>query len=358
MLNGREKVGDAVAEHFGPQQLIQMAKVRRVCIPFGKKTPNHDVRATEHEHNLREIPLANGALGCALWDGGVVLTRWIYENGAVFHNKRVLELGCGVGLGGIMAAHWAKEVILTDYIPEVIENALYNAKLNHDDDEPEDADDASLPVVAGAPYRWSISSRVKATMLDWDRVAAEMESGEAQQVPCCTRIEDPSFHVQKWFHCSTCWPDDASRGCCAPCAAVCHQGHEGLTVQPTERFKCDPHACRAIPTLETPPIDIIVGSELTYNLISCSSLAAVVDKYLSAEGVFYEVLSNDRDGVGEFIKQIEARGFTTAKNPAPEHLIGNYPTRRWSKQEIETYSLYTWRRKTATTGVTLFPDMR
>ena len=42
-----------------------------------------------HKVFIRELCVATGALGCALWDGGVVLARWIYEN-----PQRFASLAC------------------------------------------------------------------------------------------------------------------------------------------------------------------------------------------------------------------------------------------------------------------------
>ena len=92
-------------------------------------------------------------------------------------------------------------------------------------------------------------------------------------------------------------------------------------------------------------MDVIIGAELTYNLLSCASLAAVVDRFLAPNGVFFEVLSDDRDGVSVFTREIESRGFLTQKEPVPKALTGSFCTRKWSKQEAETYSFFTWRRK-------------
>jgi hypothetical protein len=41
-----------------------------------------DPETDRHFHTvfIRELCVASGALGCALWDGGVILSRWIYDN--------------------------------------------------------------------------------------------------------------------------------------------------------------------------------------------------------------------------------------------------------------------------------------
>jgi methylase of polypeptide subunit release factors len=340
MLNGRDKVGSEVAAAVSQ---LAMAKHKRLQFPFGPALPDDSIRGTAHEHNIREIPLSGGALGCALWDGGAVLARWVYLNGAVFHGQRVLELGCGVGLAGILAAHWAQHVTLSDYVAQAVANAAYNASLNSHEAELEGEEDGAI--VSGAPYSYEIADRVSAAVMDWDRemrLDTQPDGAEAD-APCCSRAGNPAFHVQGWRHCRTCWTDPSS-GCCTACAAACHVGHE-LGPEETSRFRCDcADGCVAQPRPHIEPVDVIIGSELTYNLLSCASLAHVVDKYLKPDGVFYEVLSNDRDGVAVFREEIEKRGFVTVRHDAPPHLVGNFGTRKWSKQDEETYSLYTWRR--------------
>jgi predicted nicotinamide N-methyase len=392
MKDNREKVGDATDHKLAGHLVNLVPKAKRLVLPFGPpETRRCDVRETHHEHYIREIPLAGGGLGCALWDGGLVLARWVYQNGGVvFHNKSVLELGCGVGLAGIIAAHWASHVTLTDYIEETVRNAIYNAKLNSADEESDSDDDEGevdemveakplcrLEVVHGAPYRRAVADRISARMLDWDAelaaaaadTAASPEQADAKEASqrCCSGVKDHLGHRafpvhQAWFRCSTCWPTDPSKGVCCACASRCHAAH-ALSEQPAERFLCDCSSsdvlvaakgdnaggsvCSAMPP-QPPisPVDVIIGSELTYSLLSCSSLAHVADTYLAKpHGVFYEVLSDDRDGVAVFIDEMDKRGFDTIKRAAPAAYVGKFGTRKWSKQDQESYSFYTWRRR-------------
>ncbi len=45
--------------------------------------------------------------------------RWVCENQRRFSNKRVLEVGSGVGLLGIVAAPYCKEIVLSDCVHKV-----------------------------------------------------------------------------------------------------------------------------------------------------------------------------------------------------------------------------------------------
>jgi hypothetical protein len=44
-------------------------------------------------------------------------------------------------------------------------------------------------------------------------------------------------------------------------------------------------------------IDLIIGSELTYSgdLVVITALTKIIDKYLNKDGIFIEILSDDRD---------------------------------------------------------------
>ena len=63
----------------------------------------------------------------------------------------------------------------------------------------------------------------------------------------------------------------------------------------------------------------------------------VVDRYLKPDGVFYEVLSEDRDGVGAFVESIQRLGFRVEVMDAPEKFYRNFNTRSWSKQ-VQTFT--------------------
>ena len=57
-----------------------------------------------------------------------------------------------------------------------------------------------------------------------------------------------------------------------------------------------------------------------------------MDRYLKPDGVFYEVLSEDRDGVGAFVESIQRLAFVVEVMDAPEKFYRNFNTRSWSKQ--------------------------
>lgn len=64
-----------------------------------------------------------------IWTSSLELARWCLEDGDV-KGKRVLELGCGLGLAGIAAAKAGAIVTLSDYEHAALDFARYNAQKN------------------------------------------------------------------------------------------------------------------------------------------------------------------------------------------------------------------------------------
>lgn len=65
-----------------------------------------------------------------LWESSIALARHIEKIGARLKGKQVLEIGCGFGLAGIVAAHTGARVIFTDAEQEALRFARHNAEQN------------------------------------------------------------------------------------------------------------------------------------------------------------------------------------------------------------------------------------
>jgi predicted nicotinamide N-methyase len=75
-----------------------------------------------------------------MWPSAVALSRWVVTNPDEVYNKRILELGAGCGLVGLIAARLQVQkgesivekpsVILTDFNEVVLKNAHRNIHLN------------------------------------------------------------------------------------------------------------------------------------------------------------------------------------------------------------------------------------
>jgi predicted nicotinamide N-methyase len=65
-----------------------------------------------------------------LWPSAIGLSQFMAENVNLISEKNILEIGCGLGLPGIVASLLGGNVILTDYLPAALQYAEYNWKLN------------------------------------------------------------------------------------------------------------------------------------------------------------------------------------------------------------------------------------
>lgn len=63
-----------------------------------------------------------------LWEAAEGLAQYLAENPKLIQNKTVLELGCGLGLPSLVAAHLGGEVLATDFHPDVEEYFLRNCR--------------------------------------------------------------------------------------------------------------------------------------------------------------------------------------------------------------------------------------
>lgn len=72
-----------------------------------------------------------GSTGAAVWRAGEFMAGYLVANPSLVRGKRVIELGCGTGLCGLVAARLgASRVLLTDGSDTVLERARRNIALN------------------------------------------------------------------------------------------------------------------------------------------------------------------------------------------------------------------------------------
>jgi len=64
------------------------------------------------------------------WHSAVALSTFLCDNAGLVRGKRVLELGSGLGLCGIVARWLGADVTLSDYQPDALQFALWNAEQN------------------------------------------------------------------------------------------------------------------------------------------------------------------------------------------------------------------------------------
>ncbi len=68
--------------------------------------------------------------GLLLWESSVGLATRLAENQVLVSGKRVLEIGAGVGFAGIVASKLGAKVRQTDYLPDALKLAKFNAAMN------------------------------------------------------------------------------------------------------------------------------------------------------------------------------------------------------------------------------------
>lgn len=82
---------------------------------------------------IRQVPTrmtGQPKTGYLLWGAAIVLARWVHLHRELFFEKSVLEVGSGLGLGGIIAARYAHQTVLTDYQDDTCRALEYNVQLN------------------------------------------------------------------------------------------------------------------------------------------------------------------------------------------------------------------------------------
>lgn len=243
-------------------------KNRRKTIGFGDYIKKRGVWTGGSVH-IREVSLMHGGFGAAVWDAAIIMARWIYMHPEIFEGKLVHELGCGVGLPGLIAARYCDQLIFSDYLPGVLENVQYNIDINTNVELDEESDEEDR--IESRKRKEKVAATVSVVDLNWDEVS-DTCSGSSKEIPLA---------------------------------------------------------------------DIIMGSELTYSPKSVDGLIKTAEKYLKPDGIFYEILSTDRDGVPLFVELIEKAGWSVSIAPVPEVILaGKFNT----KQRPESYRLYTFRR--------------
>ena len=271
---------------------------------------------------IREINVAHGGLGCATWDGGVILARWIKKNKHIWEQATALELGCGVGISGIVAASHARKLTVSDYLPDVMENARYNFQVNLHEEK----------------FR-----SIEFCMLDWHQFIDNTKTPQTEE-HFCTKLEHQrAFIEQQWFTCDKCF-DDSSKGVCQPCFDAFHKAHAQNASSGFGTFRCDctHFHCETKPDISPHSFDIIFGSELIYSPLSCEALASAVDYLLSPNGVFYQLLQEKREGVELFCSRMKDKGFKCYVSLFPSTYAESTNTRSWELKGQENFMLYAW----------------
>jgi predicted nicotinamide N-methyase len=288
------------------------SKNKRKTVGFGEYDRKREIWSGGVVH-LREVSVMTGGFGAAVWDAAIIMARWIYMNPHVFEGKEVHELGCGVGLPGLVAARFCHHITFSDYLPGVLENMQYNIDINTNMDFDEESDEEEIQV-----SRKRKELIKQSTCISTPQSSLKLASTSAEASTSSIQSSLPSHFSSSSSVVDLNWD----------LVSETNSGSSSLI----------------------PLADIIIGSELTYSPKSVDGLIRTLNKHLKSDGVFYEILSTDRDGVSLFLDLIRQDGWDVSIHPVPEIILsGKFNT----KQRPESYRLYTFRRSATSS---FYPD--
>jgi predicted nicotinamide N-methyase len=84
--------------------------------------------------------LTSSCTGLSVWSAALALSEFISHHKEIFEGKRILEMGAGLGLAGLVAAATCAplQVILTDYHDRVLDLLTENVLISKFDLHPID----------------------------------------------------------------------------------------------------------------------------------------------------------------------------------------------------------------------------
>nr|XP_033816995.1 methyltransferase-like protein 23 [Geotrypetes seraphini] len=98
---------------------------------FGKEVSEDD--EDERSELVVFIPeILNSQYGTYVWPSAVVLAQYVWFHRRELTGKKVLEIGAGASLPGVVAAKCGAEVILSDHaeLPQCLENCRQSCQMN------------------------------------------------------------------------------------------------------------------------------------------------------------------------------------------------------------------------------------
>eukprot|EP01105_Mastigella_eilhardi_P020230 TRINITY_DN479_c1_g1_i1.p1 TRINITY_DN479_c1_g1~~TRINITY_DN479_c1_g1_i1.p1 ORF type:complete len:346 (-),score=100.01 TRINITY_DN479_c1_g1_i1:754-1707(-) len=114
-------------------------------------------------------------VGLVAWPAGFFLAEFLLNNPSLVENRTVLELGAGVGFTGLALACAARpaRVVLTDYLPSVLDNLLQNVEINR--------------------QRICVGTEVEVSALDWSTPQLPPSCTPADVVIAADCVYDPEL---------------------------------------------------------------------------------------------------------------------------------------------------------------------
>jgi len=91
--------------------------------------PNLEQIKISYEQELINQPATPFPFWAKLWPASIALTDFLQSNTHWVENKKILEIGAGIGLPSFSIATLAKEVLISDHAADAI--VLMNKNINH-----------------------------------------------------------------------------------------------------------------------------------------------------------------------------------------------------------------------------------
>ena len=219
------------------------------------------------------------SVGYILWSGAIILSRWLNSNNSLIKDKKILEIGAGLGLLGIVAAKYANHVTMTDYNEIVLQTLVKNVEINsRNTNVNEDVD-----LLGGYKAALDNSNNIDVFFLDWDQL--EVDPFNFSYIPCSTygtRTESKTVNVTS-----------------------------------KENYD-DSYAPLMFPTLDiNEKYDVIIASDMICCENDAVGIAKSVKIFLKPDGICYFVIpqAQFRFGTEALIPALKAIGLTTYARP-------------------------------------------
>lgn len=136
-------------QHLSPNSLIEQAALQTFVLHDHKvQLYVPDAKAVQEAYRRNEISFPYWS---KVWPAAIALTEFVLLHPAFIQNKRVVELGAGLGLPSLFAARFASSVLCTDHSPEAVQLAQLSAQHNN-------------------------LSNIQTALLDWNHLPKDLEA--------------------------------------------------------------------------------------------------------------------------------------------------------------------------------------
>ncbi|GMH43248.1 hypothetical protein BSKO_11170 [Bryopsis sp. KO-2023] len=274
-----------------------MSKIIEVC--SGARTAGGKVSCFEYGEFsvvVKEGSLSDG-LGARMWEIAHMINRYLVANRGLVSEKKVLEIGCGCGSTGILAAKLgAKKVVLTDCVDSVLQNLRdcvhLNAEPVSDHINLEDLDDAS-----------TVSD------LDFDELTLEENDDSLSS----SKLWDSSNMSVRYLDWSESLSHDRHGGKIESVSEsdAVDSMMDGEAVQGPEKVDFDER------------FDVVIGTDVMYEVGHSELVAAVISHRLASGGrCLISGAVRDQGVHDKFVQECQTRGLRVEihKIPTPERM--------------------------------------